>query len=154
MKSAAAAASAGSASSWAVVDDRGSLSEKRTVLCWPGVGLGPLRREFLAGAWRPEEGGLVGLMLDAWAKSSASEGSLGWDIVDAVAGVEKPWNCEVRSSSCFCKSGKESDREVALLCRKEGRFPESLACCVVVLSALEVTKHQDVTPASNAESYV
>lgn len=67
------------------------------------MGLG-LRREVL-----------VGLRVDAWAKSSASEGSLGWDNVDAVAGVEKPWNWDVRSLYCFCRPGRASSIEAAFL---------------------------------------
>ena len=45
----------------------------------------------------------------AWSKSSASIGSFGCVSVDVVEGEEKPWNCDVRSSYCFCRPGRESD---------------------------------------------
>lgn len=76
-----------------------------------------LRRDFLAG-----EGRLVLWLLlllpvvsSAWAKSSARVGSLGCVRVAVVPGEEKPWNCDVRSSSCFCRPGRVSARLVAFL---------------------------------------
>lgn len=76
-----------------------------------------LRRDFLAG-----EGPLVLWLLlllpvvsSAWAKSSARVGSLGCVRVAVVPGEEKPWNCDVRSSSCFCRPGRVSARLVAFL---------------------------------------
>lgn len=34
---------------------------------------------------------------EAWAKSLVREGSLGWEIVEAVVGVGWPWNWDARS---------------------------------------------------------
>lgn len=84
----------------------GGWSWKRTLLGpWPPAPA-PVeevrRREPLGGCW-DVEGTVV-----AWAKSSAREGSLGCVVVDEVDGLEKPWNCEVRSSYCFCREGRAS----------------------------------------------
>lgn len=55
------------------------------------------------------------VVLSAWTKSSARDGSLGCVRVAVVPGEEKPWNCEVRSSSCFCRLGRASAIVAALL---------------------------------------
>lgn len=44
----------------------------------------------------------------AWVKSAEREGSFGCVRVDVVVGEEKPWNWDVRSSSCLCRGVRES----------------------------------------------
>lgn len=57
----------------------------------------------------------VGEVDAAWAKSSASSSELAWLSVACVEGLEKPWNWAVRSSSCFCRAGRESAIDFAAL---------------------------------------
>ena len=62
------------------------------------------------------DGFLAALSVEvACAKSEASAGSFGDVSVSTVDGDEKPWNCEVRSSYCFWRSGRASEMEAALL---------------------------------------
>jgi len=79
------------------------------------------RRDFFCG-WAavllpPDAAALeAGAVVDvAWAKSSARAGALGWVRVEDEEGVEKPWNWEVRSSSCFWRVGRETAMLAALL---------------------------------------
>lgn len=71
-----------------------------------------LKRTVLPGLRAP---GLRGLLEAAWEKSSAREAELGLVRVAAVEGPEKPWNWDVRSSSCFCSEGSDSSIEEAAL---------------------------------------
>lgn len=69
-------------------------SEKRTDFGEEAAAAEGPRRDFLR---REEEALRWGA--EAWAKSAAREGSLGWERVLGVADG-KPWNWEVRSSYC------------------------------------------------------
>lgn len=93
-------------------EDAAGLSWKRTVLDAPLEGV---RKDVLGGRAALPESEPVGLVEAAWAKSAASAGSLGCVSVDELAGLLKPWNCEVRSSSCFFSAGSESAIRSALL---------------------------------------
>lgn len=129
---------------------RGSVaSSKRTdlLLCVPA---GSVRMDFFAGGWRVDDegrGGLVGavmvvLVLVAWAKSSARAGSLGWVRVLVVAGEEKPWNWEVRSSNWCCRLGRESLMVAAFLLGRAGQLPslaiKSIHACMYVCMYITV----------------
>lgn len=73
-----------------------------------------LKRTVLLGL-RPEGLGLVAVVEAAWEKSSARVSELGLVSVALVEGSEKPWNCDVRSSSCFWRDGSESAMDEAAL---------------------------------------
>lgn len=77
-----------------------------------------LKRTVLLGLRAPPVDGwcCAGALVEvAWEKSSDSEASLGLVRVSAVEGLEKPWNCDVRSSSCFWRDGRESVIDAAAL---------------------------------------
>lgn len=58
---------------------------------------------------------LEGLRLVACSKSGARTEELGTERVASVAGEEKPWNWDVRSSYCFCRGVRESEISDAAL---------------------------------------